>query len=219
MNMHIRGLVNYILILLTVVSFVVHGVSQSNIDSTLVQFSGVVMTEDGDTLIPLPFVNIQVLGTPRGTYSDFDGFFSVVASKGDTIGFSAVGFKEVNYVIPDTLHANRYTIYQMMSKDTFLLPETVVYPWPSREHFKIEFLALDVESQLDKRLKDVLSKEKVDRMLILMPSDAKEVAKVYFKQQQKQLYYAGQVVSPIDPMAWIKFIKAWRAGRFKRKKK
>ncbi len=188
-------------------------------DTNLVQFSGVVMTSDNDTLIPLPFVNIQVMGTPRGTYSDFDGFFSVVASKGDTIAFSAVGFKRIDYVIPDTLHTDRYTIYQLLPKDTLLLPETVVYPWPSREHFRLEFLALNTDTQLDKNIVESLSKENVNRMLVLMPVDASEIAKAYFKEQQKRLYYAGQVPSPIDPMAWIRFFKAWRAGKFKKKKR
>ncbi len=212
----LKGIMGSLVLLLTIWGQRVF--SQNARDTNLVQFSGVVMTSDTDTLIPLPFVNIQVVGSPRGTYTDFDGFFSIVAAKGDTIGFSAVGFKRVDYVIPDTLHTDRYTIYQLLPKDTLMLPETVVYPWPSREHFRLEFLALDTETQLDKNIIESLSKKNINRMLVLLPVDADEVAKAYFKEQQKKLYYAGQVPSPIDPMAWIRFFKAWKAGKFKKKK-
>ena len=56
----------------------------------LVQFSGVVVT---DSLMPVPFTNILVKNTYRGTMSDVYGYFSFVAQEGDTILFSAVGFQ------------------------------------------------------------------------------------------------------------------------------
>ena len=55
-----------------------------------VQFSGVVISEDGSTAIS--FASVQVLNKRRGTVADENGFFSFVAMAGDTIQFSALGY-------------------------------------------------------------------------------------------------------------------------------
>jgi hypothetical protein len=121
--------------------------SQNNNDSKrkkLVQFSGVVV--DNDSLKPIPFTSILVKGTNHGTVSDFYGFFTLVASVGDTIEFFSVAYKDGLYKIPDTLQAVHYSIIQVLKKDTIDLPAVTIYPWPSRDEFKKAFLKLDVPS-------------------------------------------------------------------------
>jgi len=110
----------------------------------LVQFSGVVV--DNDSLKPIPFTSILVKGTNHGTVSDFYGFFTLVASVGDTIEFFSVAYKDGIYKIPDTLQAAHYSIIQVLKKDTIGLPAVTIYPWPSRDEFKKAFLKLDVPS-------------------------------------------------------------------------
>ncbi len=134
------------------------------IDTSIIQFSGLVVTEEQGDLVPLPLTNILLQGSGRGTFSNLDGFFSIVAAKGEVVLFSSIGYKTVEFVIPDTLTENRYTIYQIMSKDTITLPETVVYPWPSREHFKIEFLALEVPDDLQNRAEENLTAVAMERL-------------------------------------------------------
>jgi len=112
------------------------------IDSTLVQFSGMILDGSDDNLYPIPFANILIKDEARGTYSDFNGFFSIVAERGSRITFSAIGYKDIDFMIPDTLKDDRYSVVQLMSQDTINLPETVVFPWPNRDHFKLEFLAM-----------------------------------------------------------------------------
>ena len=63
-------------------------VSQTN----LIQFSGVVVSQD--SLQPVPYCSIIDKKTKRGTTSDYFGYFSFVASKGDTINFSCIGYKK-----------------------------------------------------------------------------------------------------------------------------
>jgi hypothetical protein len=108
----------------------------------LVQFSGVILTND--SLTPISFSHIINKTTGFGAVSDFTGYFSFVARKNDTISFSAVGFKDETFIIPDTISENRYTIFQVMTMDTIYLSETVIYPWPSKEDFKEAFLNLDI---------------------------------------------------------------------------
>jgi hypothetical protein len=60
---------------------------RKTVQDSVIQFSGLVVTEgdDGDVII-LPYTNIGIVGTSRGTNSDSDGFFSIVAKKGETVG-------------------------------------------------------------------------------------------------------------------------------------
>jgi hypothetical protein len=48
---------------------------------------------DSATFNPLPYVNIQILNSTRGTRSDLQGNFSIQASPQDTLLFSFVGYK------------------------------------------------------------------------------------------------------------------------------
>lgn len=193
----------------------------AQVDSTLVQFSGMVLTEEDEELIPLPFVNIILEGANRGTYSNLDGFFTIVGKKGDVVTFSSIGFKEVKFLIPDTLQNNRYSVYQMMTQDTFLLPETVIYPWPSREHFRLEFLAMDVNSDLESLAQENLAEKAMREMVRELPADGNENADYYLREQANAQYYNGQIrpINILNPFAWMKFVEAWKRGDFKSKKK
>ena len=197
------------------------GRAQSTIDSNLVQFSGLILEAYGDTVSPLPFANVLIKNSNRGTYSNFDGFFSIVAEKGDTLIFSSVGFKTQEYVIPRDLATNRYTAYQIMTQDTFTLPETVVYPWPSPEHFEIEFLALEVPDDLGDIAEANLAAEKLQRLRSGTAYDGIETGQLYLRRQAQSYYSIGQAqpIQILNPLAWAQFVKAWKRGDFKKKKK
>lgn len=195
--------------------------AQAGRDTNLVQFSGMVLDGSDEQLYPVPYTNILVKGKARGTYSDFQGFFSIVVEKGDVIVFSAVGYRTVEYVIPTTLNDNRYSLVQLMTQDAINLPETVVFPWPSREHFKLEFLAMDVSSEMQDRAVRNLANETLERMRNKVPGDGPENANVYLRQQARQTYYVGQTppMNIFSPIAWSQFFKAWKDGDFKKKNK
>lgn len=206
-------------ILTVIVTFwTINGFAQEQ--SNLVQFSGMVLDGSERELLPVPYANILVKDKGRGTYSDYQGFFTIVVQKGDVIIFSSIGYKDVEYTIPDDLEENRYSIVQLMTRDTFNLPETVVFPWPSKEHFKIEFLAMNVESELEKRAAMNLSSENLNRMRDEVKYDGNENADFYLRQQTKNYYYIGQrpPMNIFNPVAWKKFFDSWKRGDFKNKK-
>ncbi len=187
-----------------------------------IQFSGVVVTEDDNgEPQPLPYTDIAILNTSRGTVSEFDGFFSLVAAIGDTIVFSRLGYKSARHEIADTLTDDFYSWYQVMSQDSILLPEAVIYPWPSREHYKIEFLAMDVSNDLRRHADDNLAERVLREMRYEMPADGKEAYNLMVDNQIQVAKYDGQFKPQhiFDAMAWAKFIKAWKNGDFKKKKK
>jgi len=107
-------------------------------EDELIQFSGIVVS--ADSVNPVPYTNIVLKNTWRGTVADYYGYFSFVARQNDTIIFSSVGYKTGKFVIPDTISNNRYSLIQIMSADTILLTQTVIYPWPSKDQFKEAFL-------------------------------------------------------------------------------
>ncbi len=183
----------------------------------LVQFSGVVVT--GDSLRPIPFVSIIIKNSYRGTISDYNGFFSFVAQLNDTIEFSAIGYKKSNYVIPDTLITDRYSLIKMLSRDTVLLQETVIYPWPTKDQFKYAFLNLKVPDNDLERAKRNLALSEMRDMMVNMPMDGQMNYKALMLERQNKIYTSGQYqsISLLNPIAWAKFIEAWQRGDYKKK--
>ena len=208
-----------ILLILSVLILAISARAQDTQNKRLIQFSGMVLDGSDEQLYPVPYTNILVKGKGRGTYSDLKGFFSIVVEKGDVIIFSAIGYKTVEYKIPEDLEDDRYSIVQLMTQDTINLPETVVFPWPSRDHFKLEFLAMDVTPELQERAAKNLANETLRRMRNDVSVDGNEHADYYLRQQAREYYYIGQQppMNIFNPVAWKKFFDSWKNGDFKKK--
>ena len=181
----------------------------------LVQFSGVVVT---DSLLPVPFTNILVKNSYRGTMSDVFGYFSFVAQEGDTILFSAVGFQRSQYVIPDSLTEGKYSMIHVLNRDTVQLRELAVYPWPSKEQFREAFLNLRLpDDDLQLAMKNMSPAEMLQRMENL-PPDAYQSFQYQMALDNTRLYYSGGTpsINLFNPIAWAQFIQAWQNGDFSR---
>ncbi|MCB0477289.1 MAG: carboxypeptidase-like regulatory domain-containing protein [Crocinitomicaceae bacterium] len=185
----------------------------------LVQFSGVVVSSD--SLQPVPFANIFDRTTRRGTVSDYYGYFSFVAGYGDTIMFSFVGYKKSYFIIPDSLTDSRYSIIHMMEKDTVLLKETRVYPWPSKEEFADAFLNMDTKMDDLSKARQNLSGDNMAFASARLPSEGSMTYKWEQQQFQTRIYTNGQApsINILNPIAWGQFIDYWRKGKFKDKNK
>jgi len=183
----------------------------------LVQFSGVIVTND--SLTPVPYVNILIKNTGRGTVSDFFGFFSFVAHEKDTIEFSVIGYKKALFIIPDSLNENRYSLIQMLSRDTVLLQEAVIYPWPSKEQFKEAFLNLQLPDDDLARARRNLARAEMRERAEKMAMDGSMNQKMALQQEASRLYSAGQLPENnlLNPLAWAAFVKAWKNGDFRRR--
>jgi hypothetical protein len=183
----------------------------------LVQFSGAVVTSD--SLRPVSFTQIIDRKTGFGTITDFFGYFSFVAERGDTIQFTADGYRPGMFVIPDTIRSNRYTMFQVMTSDTAYVTETVIYPYPNKEEFKKAFLSLELpEDDIE------IARRNLDRYELAVRAEAMTMDgsmnyQNYIDQTVSKLYYAGQTqpISLLNPFAWAQFIQAWKDGKFKKK--
>jgi hypothetical protein len=182
----------------------------------VIQFSGLVVT--GDSLKPVPFTTVMIRNTRRGTITDFYGFFSIAVRENDTLRFSSVGYKDVTYVVPDTLTQTRYSAIQIMTRDTIHLAETVIYPWPTREQFRHAFIHTEIpDDDYDRAMRNLARAEMKERMQHF-PMDGSMNFRHVTQQHADRLYYAGQAppMRIFDPLAWGQFFKAWREGRFRR---
>ena len=188
-------------------------------DTALVQLSGLVLDGSEDELASVPYATILIENAGRGTYTDFSGFFSIVVREGDTVRFSAVGFESATLVVPDTLADQRYSIVQLLSQDTINLATAVIFPWPSREHFKLEFLAMDVSSELQRSAQANLAEERLRQARREVLPDGNESADYYLRQQARRSYYVGQTppMNIFNPIAWGQFFQAWKRGDFKKR--
>jgi hypothetical protein len=198
------------------------GYSQKKELPRVIQFSGMVFYEDEEGApAPLPYTNIKVKGTNRGSSADVDGFFSFVAIVGEQIEFTRIGFRPVEITIPDTLKSDTYKWIQIMTEDEYILPEAIIMPWPSRDHFKQEFLAIDISNELQEHAMENLAEEKLRELRYNIPADGKEATSMVVRQQARDYIYTGQIKPQniFNPLAWKKFIDAWRRGDFKKKKK
>jgi len=187
----------------------------------VVQISGKVFTVEDDRFVFVPYAVVAVQGTNRGTLTDFSGFFSIVVRTDETLVFSVLGYKDIFYPIPDTLTDDRYTIFQEISKDTILLPEAVIYPWPDPDYFVQEFLAMDVHDDLEDIAKENLSEKAMEQLREYLPSDGVEHVSLYMRQQSQDYYSEGQYKPQniFNAFAWQQFIQAWKRGDFKKKDK
>jgi len=182
---------------------------------SVVQFYGVVMT--ADSLQGIPSVSIIVKGQHRGTFSNEEGVFSIVVMKGDQIEFSSIGYKPRLVDVPKNLEGNQWSLIQLLVTDTQYLPATIIRPRPTRAQFDRDFVNTQVpddQIEIARQNNDAVKRRILYRGL---PSDAKEAANYYLKQNAIKYSYTGQAPPQniFNPLAWADFIQAWKRGDFK----
>lgn len=146
----------------------------------LVAVSGVVYEDRTNRTIP--FATIQIMQTVEGTISSGNGFFSIVAEKGDTLRFSSVGYQPLLLPIPDTLSVSRITLMVPLIIDTILLDEAVVYPWPSRGQFREAFLALETKEMNELQMMPIPGIRKLDNPVPIEPHPFWNPASFFYEE-------------------------------------
>ncbi|WP_185955198.1 carboxypeptidase-like regulatory domain-containing protein [Solitalea koreensis] len=109
----------------------------------VVQLTGVVYSADSINE-KIPFVNIKIKGTTRGTVTDLNGFFSIPILASDTLVFSAVGYAEQDFFLKDpSINLVKLFVNIRMHTQTYTLKGVTVYGL-TKENFKRAFLELDI---------------------------------------------------------------------------
>ena len=186
---------------------------ESAADSTLlnvVQISGMVVT--GDSLSPLSFATVYRMRDSRGTMTDANGFFSIPALEGDTLRVSSLGYIAQQFTVPSDLQLPRMNVVQPLGRDTISLEEAFIYPWPTRERFREEFMELALTRDAYIVGQERLDPEALYDRLMEVGRDGSEVYSYTTQQQAIQNSYNGQLppISLFNPIAWAKFIQSLR---------
>ncbi len=183
----------------------------------IIQINGVTMT--ADSLRAVPGVTVLVLNKNRGVVSGNSGVFAIVAYKGDTLQFSALGFRTKEFVVPKDLKGHYFSLIQLMAQDTFYLPETIIRPLPSREQLNYAFRNWRIPDDKYEIARKNTNAYALRALAYSMPRDGNENQSVYQQMQSQQAIYYGQQkpMNIFNPLAWAEFFDAWKRGDFRKK--
>ncbi len=200
------------------------GLSQSK---DPVQISGIVITADS---IPqfIPFAHAVIKGRRQGTTSNEEGFFSFAALPGDTIRFTSLGFKAENLILPDTIRHREYLARIVMQRDTTMLEEVTLYPWPTPDRLKDEILNMRVPTTEEDIAMRNLVVQELRARAYEMGYSPEEMQDYMIQMQNQNIYNYGRysgytsggtalLGSLTDPFAWARFFQALKNDEFKSK--
>ncbi|MFT5647749.1 MAG: hypothetical protein ACI976_002443 [Aureispira sp.] len=184
-------------------------------ESDIVEVYGLILTKGQSAQYAyVPFVTVAVKGTTRGTYANYEGMYSIVVKKGQTLSFSAVGFASRDIVIPEDINGMYHTLTVEMEPTEINMEEITVFPWPDRDNLGAEFLAMQPNraGQLEAIAKDNLDKKQLLAVANATEMDGQESSIQYLRQQASDYSYQGQQApqSIFDPIAWGKFFNQWK---------
>lgn len=187
------------------------------VKDSVVQLYGIIMT--ADSLVGIPAVSVTIKGTNRGTITNNQGVFSIVALKGDVVEFTHVSYKPKTIAVPRNIPGNQYNIVQLMVEDTFYLPATIIRPKPSPEQFARDFVNTKVPDDDIEIARQNNSAAKRRVLMQSVPVDGGGAVAMQFRNVANRAVYQGQVppMNIFNPAAWSEFIKSWKRGDYKRK--
>ena len=175
-------------------------------EQQVVQFTGVIVADDGITQIP--GVHVYVPKSGRGTSTNMYGYFSMPALVGDEVIVSAIGFLKQHFVVPEGQNG-RVNVLFKLEEDTVYLQNIDFTLYISEREFKEAILALNVPDSREV-LQNRLDGAALAMMLRNTPYDASLNARYYFDQQN---YYMMDNYGPrsnpfLNPFNWGRFIKS-----------
>jgi hypothetical protein len=172
----------------------------------VVQFTGIIVDQDGVTEIP--GVHVYERKTGRGTTTNVYGYFSMPAIVGEEITVSAIGYIQQQFIVPEGKN-DRVNVLFRLEEDTVYLQNVDISLYVSEREFKQAILALNLPDQSE-MIQGRLDGAAMQSMLQNMPYDASLNARYYFDQQ---FYYQQDNYGPrsnpfLNPFNWGRFIKS-----------
>ena len=197
----------YLLVIFAVFLGLSFGIAQ---ERPLVQFSGVIYNVDSNVVVP--YVSVTNKSDRSKVFSaNYKGYFSFVAHEGDTIIFSAVGYRREALVIPRNLPDRKYTVIVKMKAEVINLPTAYVLPWASIDEFTRDFMAAKVADDDVEIARKNVERTSLIAMAISLPRDGQEMANLNFQNNHIALsnrnFNQRGASQLFNPFAWGAFIK------------
>ncbi len=177
------------------------------------QLSGMIL--NASTGEPIPYVSIRINHSRRGTIANAEGFYSVPVVRGDTLYFSALGYKKARFLVSpyldaytgDTTEGFIYAVHYLV-EDTLELPTVRISAIRTPEELKTALLNIPPETQ-SQVARDNVSPELIAYFLENLPVDPQERIKIA-EQRYRDIYYQRTLrpTYPIlDPIAAYRLVK------------
>jgi len=182
-------------------------------DKKLIQFSGIITDVDSNTVVP--YVTVTNLSNKDQRYgANYKGFFSFTAFPGDTIMYTAVGYKDLILPIPADINDTKYTALVKLKSEIINLPTVRVYPWATVEEFTRDFMTMKIAADDYAIAMRNLSKESISGLMVTLPRDGAEIQGVnfrlnHFNSVNKNMTQTNPL---LNPFAWGKLIQSITEG-------
>ncbi|MEP0984613.1 carboxypeptidase-like regulatory domain-containing protein [Ekhidna sp.] len=198
----------YILILSFFVFSLCNVSAQEEVKS-VIQFTGVVFGADSTSVVPGTHVYIPKSG--RGTTTNPYGFFSIPVLEGDSIIFSAVGYKRAYFIIPAHDKESSLKVIIALQDDIKFLEEVEIRPYPTENMFKEALISMELPEQKEYANIYQWLNSQAMREAYLNVGASSNANLQYVMQQQRQSYinkYSPPQNQLLNPFAWANFINS-----------
>ncbi len=161
-------------------------------------------------------VSIYSKHLKRGAASDHRGIFSIISIPGDTVFFSAIGYKSTLLTIPLTISGNHFITDVIMVTDTIMIGEVLVLPWKTYSEFKRAVIENKPVDPLMENMEFNLALVE-QQIWSDMRATPGEAYRYTMQQVADNLYTRGQMPANnlLNPFAWQKFAQGVKSGLLK----
>jgi hypothetical protein len=153
----------------------------------------------------------------HGAITESTGVYSIISIPGDTLIFSAVGYKKALMKIPYDSINNRFTIDVMLDDDTIRIDDVVIFPWKTYDEFKKAVINYEPNSIEVRNMNANIAMIRES----LKNTDIKSSPEAGYVYAMRQNFYALStknqypVNNLLNPFAWAKFFSGIKNGLFK----
>lgn len=180
---------------------------------SVIQFTGVVM--ESDSLGVIPGVHVYIPKGGRGTTTNPYGFFSLPVVEGDSVIFTAVGFKRSHFIIPKHDPTTSLKVIVTMEQDITFLEEVQVFPFPNEETFKRAVVTMELPYNRDQANLQAWINATYMKGEYNFYTISPGMAQRYFQDQQVRSFqskFGPQNMSLLNPWAWSSFIQSLKGN-------
>ncbi|WP_316810500.1 hypothetical protein [Pedobacter heparinus] len=197
---------------LTILLFLIvsSGFAQQNtVGKPLIQFTGIITDVDSNTVVP--YVTVTNL-TNKGQRhaANYKGYFSFIAHPGDTLLYTAIGYKDLLLAIPSQVNDSKYTAMIKMKAEIVNLPTVRVYPWATVEEFTRDFMSMKIADDDYVIAARNLSQESLSGLIQTLPRDGGEIQSINNRLSHDRALNKNMVqTNPLlNPFAWGKLMQS-----------
>ncbi|RZK79477.1 MAG: hypothetical protein EOO85_03530 [Pedobacter sp.] len=182
-------------------------------EKKLIQFSGIITDVDSNSVVP--YVTVTNLSNKDQRYAaNYKGFFSFIAHPGDTILYTAVGYRDLLMPIPTDIADTKYTALIKLKSEIVNLPTVRVYPWATVEDFTRDFMTMKIADDDYLIALKNLSRESISALMMTLPRDGGEIQSTNFRLNHWNSLNKNMVQSNplLNPFAWGKLLESISKG-------